>query len=136
MQNIAGSCQQTFENKNFVDITQQCFALLPQVNFLANNLNLRWRWRDRIQAIFLNLFYFIIGTEHNSYRVILGGVKKLKKLFLFAHFVTICPSFSFLTGRKVAFFPLNQEILQPLQLLTSGPSKVQGFSISTSHRRA
>ena len=27
MQNIAGSCQQTFENKN-VDITQQCFALL------------------------------------------------------------------------------------------------------------
>ena len=78
----------------------------------------------------------IIGTAHNSYRVILGGVKKLKKLFLFAHFVTICPSLSFLTGRKVAFFPLNQEILQPLQLLTSGPSKAQGFSISTSHRRA
>ena len=24
-------CQQTFENKKFVDITQQCFALLPQV---------------------------------------------------------------------------------------------------------
>ena len=32
-QNIAGPCQQTFENKKFVDITQQCFALLPQVNF-------------------------------------------------------------------------------------------------------
>ena len=32
-------CQQTFENKKFVDITQQCFALLPQVNFPANNLN-------------------------------------------------------------------------------------------------
>ena len=29
MQNIARSCQQTFENKNVVDITQQCFALLP-----------------------------------------------------------------------------------------------------------
>ena len=27
------------ENKKFVDITQQCFALLPQVNFPANNLN-------------------------------------------------------------------------------------------------
>ena len=39
MQNIAGYCQQTFENKNFVDITQQCFALLPQVNFTTNNLN-------------------------------------------------------------------------------------------------
>ena len=29
----------TFENKKFVDITQQCFALLPQVNFPGNNLN-------------------------------------------------------------------------------------------------
>ena len=38
-QKIAGGYQQTFENKKFVDIIQQCFALLPQVNFLANNLN-------------------------------------------------------------------------------------------------
>ena len=39
---------------------RQCFALLPQVNFPANNLNFhrRWRWWDRIQAIFLNPFYF------------------------------------------------------------------------------
>ena len=29
----------TFENKKFVDITRQCFALLPQVDFPANNLN-------------------------------------------------------------------------------------------------
>ena len=38
----------------------ECFALLPQVNFPANNLNFHWTWRwwDRIQAIFLNLFYF------------------------------------------------------------------------------
>ena len=36
---IAGRCQQTFENKKFVDITQQCFTLLPKVNFAANNLN-------------------------------------------------------------------------------------------------
>ena len=34
--NIAGRCQQTLENKKFVDITQKC---LPQVNFPANNLN-------------------------------------------------------------------------------------------------
>ena len=56
-----GRCQQTFENKKCVDITQQCFALLPQVNFPANNLNFHWRWRwwDQIQAIFLNFFYFI-----------------------------------------------------------------------------
>ena len=61
MQNIAGLCQQTFENKKFVDITQQCFALLPQVNFPSNNLNFQWSWRwwDWIQAIFLNIFYFL-----------------------------------------------------------------------------
>ena len=34
-------------------------ALLPQVNFPANNFNFHWRWWDRIQAIFLNLFYFM-----------------------------------------------------------------------------
>jgi hypothetical protein len=37
--NIAGHCQQALENKKSVDITLQCFALLPQVNFAANNLN-------------------------------------------------------------------------------------------------
>ena len=63
-QNIAGWCQQTFCFQKFVDITQQCFALLPQVNFPANNLNFHWRWRqwDQIQAIFLHLFYFISTT--------------------------------------------------------------------------
>ena len=47
--------------KKFVDITQQCFALLPQVIFPANNLNIHWRWRlwDRIQAIFLNISYVL-----------------------------------------------------------------------------
>ena len=51
-------CQQTFEKKKFVDITQQCFALLLQVNFPTNNLNFHWRWWDWMLAIFLNLFYF------------------------------------------------------------------------------
>ena len=45
-QNIARSCQQIFENKKFFDNPQQCFTLLPQVHFPANNLNLYWRWRD------------------------------------------------------------------------------------------
>ena len=39
MQNIAGRCQQTFEITQFVDIIQQCSALLPQGNFPAHNLN-------------------------------------------------------------------------------------------------
>jgi hypothetical protein len=34
-----GKTLQGVENKKFVDITQQCFALLPQVNYPANNLN-------------------------------------------------------------------------------------------------
>ena len=44
----------------FVDITEHCFALLPQVNFPTDNLNFHWRLRrwDQIQAIFLNFFYF------------------------------------------------------------------------------
>ena len=41
---------------------QQCFAITPQANFLANNFNFHWRWRwwDQIQAIFSNLFYFTV----------------------------------------------------------------------------
>ena len=39
-----GKSQKTFENKKFDDITQQCFALLPQVNFPANNLNFYCRY--------------------------------------------------------------------------------------------
>ena len=58
--NITGHCRQNFENKKFVVITQQYFALLRQVNFPDNNLNFQWSWRwwDQIQTIFLNLFYF------------------------------------------------------------------------------
>ena len=39
--------------------------VLPQVNFPANNLNFHWRqrWWDRIQAIFLNLFYFTYSSK-------------------------------------------------------------------------
>ena len=37
---FAGCCQQASENRKFVDINQQCFALLTQVNFHAKNLNL------------------------------------------------------------------------------------------------
>ena len=33
-----------FCSQKFVDNTQQCFALLPQANFPANNLNFHSRW--------------------------------------------------------------------------------------------
>ena len=31
------NCFVNFENKNFADNTQQCFAFTPQANFPANN---------------------------------------------------------------------------------------------------
>ena len=37
-------------NKKFVDITQQCFALLPKVNFSANNFNFREGEGDGIKS--------------------------------------------------------------------------------------
>jgi hypothetical protein len=36
---LLGIVKQSFENKKFNVITQQCFALLPQAEFPANNLN-------------------------------------------------------------------------------------------------
>ena len=47
-------CQQTFGNKKFVDITQQCFALLPQANFPANNLKAKVKTLN--PGFFLNSF--------------------------------------------------------------------------------
>ena len=41
--------QKFFWKKKFVDITQQCFALIPQVNFPANNLNFHWIKGDVIE---------------------------------------------------------------------------------------
>ena len=56
-QNIAGCCLQTFENKNFVDITQQWFALLTQVNFPAKTEVEGDEIESRLSSF--NLFYFI-----------------------------------------------------------------------------
>ena len=36
---LLGRYQKTFENTKFVDIIQQCFALLLQVSIPVNNLN-------------------------------------------------------------------------------------------------
>ena len=49
------------ENKKFVDITQQCFVLLPQVNFPDNNCIFTQGEGDEIESrlSFLNPFYFI-----------------------------------------------------------------------------
>ena len=51
---VFGANNKFFVQKRFVDNTQQCFALTPQANFPAHNLDFHWRWRwwNRIQAIF------------------------------------------------------------------------------------
>ena len=76
--NIAGCCQQTFEYKKFVDITQKCLDFLTQLNFPANNLNFHQRCWDWIQAIFLNLFYF---KEIYLVSLLLFMCRTLKRLF-------------------------------------------------------
>ena len=55
---FAGCCQQTFKYKEFVANSQQCFSFMYASSKPFHNLNFHWRWWDRIQAIFLNLFYF------------------------------------------------------------------------------
>ena len=73
---IKAKLSTNFWNKKIVDIIQQCFALLPQVNIPANNLNFQGRWRcwDRILAIFLNLFYFKkqMSTKAEGCRILRG----------------------------------------------------------------
>ena len=56
-QNIVGWCQQSFCFQKFVSNAQQYFAFTPRANFPAHNFHW-WRWWDRIQAIFIKLFYF------------------------------------------------------------------------------
>ena len=46
--------------QKFVDNAQQRFVFTPQANFPVHNLNFHWRWWDRIQATFKNLFYFAV----------------------------------------------------------------------------
>jgi hypothetical protein len=36
---LLGVINKLLKTKKFIDITQQCFALLPQVTFTSNNLN-------------------------------------------------------------------------------------------------
>jgi hypothetical protein len=45
------------------------FCLITPSNLSAHNLNFHWRWRwwDQIQAIFLNLFYFIFVKKNYNF---------------------------------------------------------------------
>ena len=62
------------------------FCLITSSKLPANNLNfyLRWRWWDRIQATFLNLFYFtnIIYRKNFSISWISLGNYILLNVFL------------------------------------------------------
>ena len=64
-------------------------SLLPQVDFSAKNLNFHSRWRDWIQTILLNIFYFITASQVLSFTPLplakniqsLGNICKCKQLF-------------------------------------------------------
>ena len=43
----------SFENKKFVDITQQCFVFTHQAAFTTNNLNFHWRRRWYVSRIYV-----------------------------------------------------------------------------------
>ena len=96
---LLGVVNKTFKKKKFVDITQQCFAFLPQVNFPVHNLNFHWRWWwwDQIQGIFLNLFYFTFSNE---------CLNNMKMFFMFSKWINWKPfklrRFQFLAP-KVSF---------------------------------
>ena len=91
-QNIAGYCQQTFENKKFVDITQQCFALLPHAlksikylrrSFFTKSINSKWLdWSN----FTLCLRYVYINTTNYSWIVFylskICFFQKIRCLFL------------------------------------------------------
>ena len=51
LDNNAECCQQSFQNKKFVDITQQCFALL----LTSSKLYRQWTWWSGAMYVFLSL---------------------------------------------------------------------------------
>ena len=65
---------------------QAMFCLNNSSKLSANNLNFHWRWRwwDRIQAIFLNLFYFNI-LYNLSILSIYIHISKFSDFFLLKH---------------------------------------------------
>ena len=123
----AKHCWALSTNFLFVEISQQCFAILPQVKFPANNLNF-WRWWHRIQAICLHLFYFenkitqnsqgirVISTvDHNfgqsptTFSVIMDKMQLSFSLFLNngngnQMFIVFLVKFILLTGSKNQFW--------------------------------
>ena len=65
-------------------LTSPSNMLSSQVNLPVDNLyfHWRWRWKDRIQAIFLNLFYFTINLYNSWTETTVRHVPKLKKFLV------------------------------------------------------
>ena len=59
------------------------FALSPQVNFPANNLDFRQRWWYRIQAIFLNRFIL----HYHGFEV-LAGANSVRKMVRYSDWIS------------------------------------------------
>ena len=59
IQNMGGKVYLRCKGKKMLGVVNKIFVFLTQVIVPANNLNFHWRWWVQIQAIFVNLFYFI-----------------------------------------------------------------------------
>jgi hypothetical protein len=55
--------------KLWVEKFTRGFASAPQAHFPAHNFNFHWRWLDRIQATFENLFYFTFFKSISTHKV-------------------------------------------------------------------
>ena len=64
---LLGDVNKLLKTKSFFDISQQCFALLP--NFPTNNLNFHWRWRwwDQIFSVEILVCCNIFGPIRKNW---------------------------------------------------------------------
>ena len=86
----------------FVDFAQQCFAVTPQANFPAHNLNFQWSWRwwDQIQATFQNIFCFkYYKGSSNNY---------VDQIVLTDHLPSTCLSFPHSYGMAPYWYNLKR----------------------------
>ena len=93
-QNITGHCKQSFESKRFVEITQQCFALLTQVNFSTHNLNLYWRLMRSNPGCLLKSF-LLYGFFNSIYFI------------FFIKYSIFCFAFEMVLAIVLIFFPIK-----------------------------
>ena len=61
---LLGIVNKLLKTKSLLTSSSNVFALIPEVNFPANNLNFHWRLRDQIHALFIcSTLKYIFNTN-------------------------------------------------------------------------